>query len=85
MSALHPNFQAIFDGFGIKNPQERDAISVDGLKSPAPADILENIVGHLGAILSQTIPSDDQIIIGHVKTAHDLASLLWHASRKGNV
>jgi hypothetical protein len=81
MSDLHPVFHKIFDGFeaDLKRLQEQPK---GELVSPTPTDILENIVGHLGAILSQTIPSDDQIIIGHVKTAHDLASLLWNASRK---
>jgi hypothetical protein len=34
------------------------------------------IIGHLGAILVQTIPSDDQIIIEHVRKAHELATAL---------
>ena len=33
----------------------------------------EQIVGHLGAALIQALPSDDQIIMGHVKDAYDLA------------
>ena len=37
---------------------------------------VEEIIGHLGAILVQTIPSDDQIIIDHVRKAHELATAL---------
>ena len=37
---------------------------------------VEEIIGHLGAILVQTIPSDDQIIIDHVRRAHELATAL---------
>jgi hypothetical protein len=37
---------------------------------------VEEIVGHLGAILMQTAPSDDQIIIDHVRKAHELATAL---------
>jgi hypothetical protein len=37
---------------------------------------VEEIIGHLGAILMQTAPSDDQIIIGHVRKAHELATAL---------
>lgn len=40
------------------------------------ADKLTEIIGHLGAVLIQTIPSDDQIIIGHVRDAHELACQL---------
>jgi hypothetical protein len=36
----------------------------------------EQIVGHLGAALMQALPSDDQIIMGHVKDAYELAVAL---------
>lgn len=48
-------------------------------RAPPPADETEailEIIGHLGAALIQTVPSDDQIIMGHVKSAHDLACQL---------
>lgn len=35
--------------------------------------ILLQIIGHLGAAIVQSIPSDDQIIMGHVGDAHKLA------------
>ena len=31
---------------------------------------LEEIIGHLGAALNQQAPSDDKIIMGHVRDAH---------------
>ena len=34
------------------------------------------ILGHLGAALCQCIPSDDQIIVGHIRDAKDLVSKL---------
>jgi hypothetical protein len=34
---------------------------------------LEEVVAHLGAALMQTSPSDDQIIIEHVREAHRFA------------
>jgi len=37
---------------------------------------VEEIVGHLGAILMQTASSDDQIIIDHVRKARELATAL---------
>jgi hypothetical protein len=37
---------------------------------------VEEIVGHLGAILMQTAPCDDQIIVDHVRKAHELATAL---------
>jgi len=37
---------------------------------------VEEIIGHLGAILMQAAPSDDQIIIDHVRKAHELATAL---------
>lgn len=33
---------------------------------------IDDAIGHLGAILVQTIPSDDKIIIDHVRDAHRL-------------
>lgn len=40
---------------------------------------LLEIIGHLGTALIQSIPSDDQIIIGHIRSANKLAV----AARKG--
>lgn len=49
---------------------------------PVPAtDTLYEIMSHLGAAVSQTIPSDDQIIANHVRQAHALATMLWRANR----
>lgn len=42
---------------------------------------LEEIVGHLGASLIQAIPSDDQIIIGHVRDAYQIAIELLRAEK----
>ena len=36
-------------------------------------DHLENIIGHLGAALRQQAPSDDKIIMGHVREAYESA------------
>lgn len=39
---------------------------------------------HLGAALIQSIPSDDQMIIGHVRDAHGiLETLLRRMTREG--
>lgn len=35
-------------------------------------DRIEEAFGHLAGALMQSIPSDDQIIIGHMREAHDL-------------
>lgn len=44
---------------------------------PVSADtVLLEIIGHLGAAISQSIPSDDQIIVGHIREAHNLAKML---------
>lgn len=51
----------------------------DKLK-PVPADaMLLEIIGHLGAAVSQSLPSDDQIIMGHVRQALEFAKTLWAA------
>lgn len=42
---------------------------------------LEEVMGHLGGALMQTVPSDDQIIIGHVRDAHELVKKLWREAR----
>lgn len=49
--------------------------------APIPADtILLEIIGHLGAAISQTLPSDDQRIAEHVRAAHELARMLRKAA-----
>lgn len=35
--------------------------------------LLLEIIGHLGASIIQSVPTDDQIIMDHVKVAHELA------------
>jgi hypothetical protein len=42
-------------------------------------DVLE-IVGHLGAALIQAAPSDDPMIIEHIRAAHGLALDLYRQS-----
>lgn len=62
-----------------------DAVSIEKraeMCSPKPVDVLYEIVGHLGAAVQQSVESDDQVIMGHVRTAHELATLLWKAQRK---
>jgi hypothetical protein len=38
-------------------------------------DLLDEIVAHLGTSIVQSVPSDDQIIMDHVKAAHELAKV----------
>ena len=40
---------------------------------PMPVHHIENIIGHLGAALRQQAPSDDKIIMGHIRDAYDAA------------
>lgn len=40
-----------------------------GYTKPEIYEILREIYGHLGAAETQSIPSDDQIIMGHVRDA----------------
>ncbi len=47
-------------------------------KSDVQNKILE-IIGHLGASIVQTLPSDDQIIAGHVREAYLIAKRLRKA------
>jgi hypothetical protein len=42
--------------------------------------LIDEIIGHLGAAISQSIPSDDQIIMEHVRAAHGLARILRRAA-----
>ena len=39
-------------------------------------DELSEIIGHLGAAITQSIASDDQIIMDHVKAAHETAKIV---------
>ena len=46
-------------------------------------DPLLEIIAHLGAALIQADPTDDPIIIGHVRSAHELTiELRRHAARE---
>lgn len=46
--------------------------------SDAERKIILDAWSHLAGALSQSIPSDDQIIIGHMRDAEELLkSLLW--------
>ena len=44
--------------------------------APVPSEQLLEIYAHLGTILVQTAPQDDQIIIDHVRSAHALTRKL---------
>lgn len=54
------------------------------LSKPAPVDgvdprwhtELSEIIGHLGSAITQSIASDDQIIMDHVKAAHEIAKVV---------
>ena len=37
---------------------------------------LDEIVSHLGAAITQSVASDDQIIMDHVKAAHEIAKVV---------
>lgn len=38
-------------------------------------ELLTEIMAHLGASIIQSVPTDDQIIMDHVKAAHELAKV----------
>ena len=42
---------------------------------------IEEALAHLGAALMQTVPSDDQIIMDHVKAAHAILTVIIRAQR----
>lgn len=52
----------------------------DTLAAVPAAAVLDEIVGHLGAAVGASIPSDDQIIMGHVRAAYELARILRRAA-----
>jgi hypothetical protein len=39
-------------------------------------DELSEIIGHLGAAIIQSCDKDDQIIMDHVKAAHEIAKIV---------
>lgn len=43
---------------------------------------LEEALAHLGAAISQSLPSDDQIIMDHVKEAHKLVQVVTRTQRE---
>jgi hypothetical protein len=55
------------------------------LAPPSANDILGEIVGHLHAAIVQSIQSDDQIIMEHIRVAHEMAKLLWTANLRAQI
>lgn len=49
------------------------------IASPSP---VEEALSHLGAALMQTVPSDDQIIMDHVRAAHAVLLNLFREELK---
>jgi hypothetical protein len=43
---------------------------------------LENIIGHLGAALTQALLSDDRIMIGHLHEAYGCARILYRRAKR---
>ena len=41
---------------------------------------LEQAMAHLGAAITQSAPNDDQIIMGHVRAAHELVRDAFRAA-----
>jgi hypothetical protein len=46
-------------------------------------DLLREVVAHLRSALGQSDYTDDQIIIGHLRSAHDLALNVLRAGQSG--
>jgi len=44
-------------------------------------DLVLSAIGHLGAALIQSVPEDNGIIIGHIRSAHALLTTLTKATR----
>ena len=59
-------------------PSSQQAVSPVPASIPS-ADVIAEIIGHLGAAVMQSVPSDDRIIMGHVRSALDMARLLRSA------
>jgi len=49
-----------------------------------PLSALHEASAHLGAGLMQVDPTDDQIIIDHMRAAHEIIKLVIAAQRAGN-
>lgn len=56
-------------------------IAAGVVKPGTDVDALDRIIGHLGAAIGQSLPSDDQIIMGHVRSAHERAQALRESSK----
>ena len=48
-------------------------------------DAIYEAMSHLGAAISQSIHTDDEIIIGHIEDAHQILSDLWDGGEKQDV
>lgn len=61
-------------------PSQAEPVPVSSLRASVPSvAILDEIEAHLGAAIMQSVSTDDQIIMEHVRTAHGLATLLRKA------
>lgn len=49
-----------------------------------PLSALHEASAHLGAGLMQAVPTDDQIIIEHMRAAHEIIKLVIASQRAGN-
>jgi hypothetical protein len=65
-----------------ESANEIDRISVCAAATAGPHDLLTEIIAHLGASIIQSVPADDQIIMDHVRAAHELAKAARHQLSK---
>lgn len=72
---------AIWSGPDAGVPERVAAVRAANATPPALIDVLHEAYAHLGAAVSQTIPSDDQIIAGHVRDALALVKLALGMAR----
>lgn len=52
------------------------------LQTPKAIDIVREARSHLECALGQAVPGDDQIIIGHVRSASELLKLVIDATKE---
>lgn len=65
-----------------RNAVQRGLAGCAPLPSVPATAVLSEVVTHLKCALGQSIATDDQTIIGHVRSAHELAVLLLRQAQR---
>jgi hypothetical protein len=64
----------------MTHPQNQKAVA-NAISDTLPGltswqDELDEVIGHLGAAITQSVATDDQIIMDHIRSAYEIAKIV---------